>query len=72
MKVETIYQHYADCVDYKHKLAEKIEDGVYVVSYKVWYTTISYKHCMALYPSNTSPTDRQLRKWKKEVKKWTI
>lgn len=72
MKVEKSYRHYADCVNYKHKLAEKIEDGVYVISYKIWYTTISDKQHLALYPSKTQPTERQLRKWKREVKKWII
>ena len=69
MKDETVYYNYADCVDFKHKLAEKIEDGVWVISYKVWRTNITNGGHLAVFSSTTKPTDRQLRKWKKKVYK---
>ena len=69
MNVTIKFTMYSDCVDFKHKLAERIEEGVYVICYNVWKTHIRNGNHLAMFSSQTKPTDRQLRKWKKMVYK---
>ncbi|CAH9012098.1 hypothetical protein VP424E501_P0029 [Vibrio phage 424E50-1] len=65
MKTITEFIMVADCVTFNHKLAEQIEEGVYVISYYTWNTYISNGNHLAMFSSQTKPTDRQIRKWKK-------